>query len=181
MDKSMDKMSKTVSTASTISPDRAGSIVRILWISRHPPLAAQLATLRQLYGPDASVIQDPRPFDSAEDICERFQGGGYQDCVVVAPLSVLQRLVDLGLRPLWAEMQRVDALRDPTRETLVGNRVYRFTHFRRVRAVRLELDEARPFEAAVAVEAKASMAVEAKASMATGASRGSGGPNGPGA
>lgn len=117
--------------------------MKILWMSRHEPLPSQLAGLDRLFGPGTRVEQDPRPFSLAEDIAARYRRGGYDDLVVVAPLSVLARLVDQGIRPLWAEMVLVD--RDEAEVTMPRRdgrtHYYAFDRFRRVKALRLEFEE----------------------------------------
>lgn len=110
---------------------------RILWVSRHQPLPRQLEELRRLFG-EVEVKEDPRPFSSAEEIQFRYQMGTFDDIVVVAPLSVLDRLVKLGIKPLWAQMQQVTADQG---EVQVSDRHYRFDRFRRVKAVVLEFEE----------------------------------------
>lgn len=115
---------------------------RILWVSRHTPLPAQVRELERIFGPGTQVVQDPRPFSSAEDILSRYREGGYDDLVVVAPLSVLARLTDLGLRPLWAEMEQIEGpVRDPDREVEAAGRFYRFVRFRRVLGVEIRFGE----------------------------------------
>lgn len=110
--------------------------MRILWLSRHSPLPAQLAELRRLW-PGCTVDQDVQPFGDAAEIVRRVRAGGYDEVVVVAPLSVIDQLCQRGLRPLRAEMDQVDRLTDTSREVAAGGRIYRFREFRRV--VRLEL------------------------------------------
>ncbi|MEM4407799.1 MAG: hypothetical protein QXI19_03550 [Candidatus Caldarchaeum sp.] len=112
----------------------------ILWLSRHQPLPAQVDALRNHYG-EVMLFQDASPFASAEEILERYRRGGYDDCVVVAPLSVLQRLVELGLRPLWAEMEKVEKYQNPATDTIVGDRVFRFKRFRRVVGMKIEYED----------------------------------------
>lgn len=111
---------------------------RILWVSRHPYLPSQLEALRRHFG-EVEVTQDPKPFSGVEEILGRYRQGQYDDLVVVAPLSVLGRMVDLGVRPLWAEMLRLPE--GERGEVKVGEREFRFVRFRRVRALRLEFDE----------------------------------------
>jgi len=98
----------------------------------------QMGALRRMFGQDVKVVQDPRPFDSAEKIVERVRQGGFDDVIVVAPLSVLARMVDLGLRPLWSEAEVVPRERA---DWNVRDRYYRFVRFRRVRQLILEFDE----------------------------------------
>lgn len=117
--------------------------LKILWMSRHAPLTSQEAELARLFGAEVRVEQDPRPFSSAEDIAVRYRDGGYDDLVVVAPLSVLARLVDLGLKPLWAEMTQVGRAEAEVTTPRRDGRThyYRFDRFRRVKALRLEFEE----------------------------------------
>jgi hypothetical protein len=108
----------------------------IYWLSQHEPLPSQREELQRLFG-DHRMVVDKKPFGSAEEIISRIRNAQAAECVVVAPLSVIGRLVDLGLRPLWAEMKHVQRLTDPIRQTVAKGRVYEFVDFRRV--VRLEL------------------------------------------
>jgi hypothetical protein len=121
----------------------------IAWFSRHAPVPSQLAELRRIYGPDVEVRVDARPFGDAADIAQRFRGSGATEMVVVAPLSVISALVDRGIRPLWAEMEQVPC-DDPRAEVRPAGRryqhsgeerCYRFICFRRITAVKLEMEE----------------------------------------
>lgn len=114
---------------------------RILWVSRHPMHGVQMGALRRMFGEDVKVVEDARPFDSAEKIVERVRQGGYDDVIVVAPYSVLARMVDLGLRPLWSEAEIVEPARA---DWNVRDRYYRFIRFRRVRRLVMEFDELGP-------------------------------------
>ena len=107
--------------------------MKILWLSRHQPLHSQIAELKRLFGSDTQVVRDAQPFRSAEEIKQRYQQGEYDDLVVVAPLSVMAKLVDLGVKPLWAEMDLVQAAEA---EVTANGRGYRFNRFRRVKALR---------------------------------------------
>ena len=115
--------------------------MRVLWLSRHEPLPRQRAELARLFG-DVVIEQDARSFDSAEDIAERFRQGGYDEIVVVAPMSVIARLIDLRLRPLWAEMTQVEV---DEAEVTMGRvprlRHFRFSRFRRVMALRFDFED----------------------------------------
>ena len=115
---------------------------RLLWGSPPSIHPIQLNALRRLFGSDVEVTADPRPFDNAETITRRVREGGYDDCVVVAPYSVLDRMVALGLRPLWSEAEQVfdPALSDWS----VKDRMYRFLRFKRVVRLVLELEELGP-------------------------------------
>lgn len=115
---------------------------RVLWVSRHPVLESQLVALRRKFGDDVLVIQDARPFASANDISTRFRKGGYDDLVVVAPLSVLQRLCEEGITPMWAEMQVVSREQG---EVNSWGRPYQFQRFRRLEKVTMQFDEEEVF------------------------------------
>lgn len=111
----------------------------VYWLSQHDPLPAQRRELARLFGRHTLIV-DRKPFGSAEEILSRVRRANAAECVVVAPLSLIGRLVDLGLRPLWAEMEQVRIaghVPNPDCETVAKGRVYRFVRFERV--VRLEL------------------------------------------
>ena len=116
------------------------SAKKILWMSRHTPGVSQLTALRQMFGHDVVVEQEARPFDDARQIARRYRGGGYDDLVVVAPLSVLAVLCTEGLKPLWSEAAEEN---DPTKIEFRGARGqgYRFVRFRRVKRVALEFED----------------------------------------
>lgn len=99
----------------------------------------QLGALRRLYGADVEVVVDPRPFDNAETVVRRFREGGYDDLIIVAPLSVIARIVDLGIRPLWAEAVVVTDRSKADWET--SGRLYRFVRLRRIRRLALEFED----------------------------------------
>ncbi|MDO8512194.1 MAG: hypothetical protein Q7S57_02885 [bacterium] len=113
---------------------------KILWMSRHRPTARQINALRQMHGADAVVEQEDRPFDDAREIVCRYRRDGYDDMVVVAPLSVIAVLCQEGIRPLWSEATEEN---DPRKIEFRGARGqgYRFVRFRRIKCVRVEFEE----------------------------------------
>lgn len=115
---------------------------KIIWISRHPMQGVQMGALRRMFGEDVVVVAELRPFDNAETIVRRVREGDYDDCIVVAPYSVLHRMTEIGLRPLWADAEQVF---DQSRSDWgVKGRMYRFLGFKRVKRLVLELEELGP-------------------------------------
>lgn len=113
---------------------------KLLWLSQHPPLSRQIAALEKFFGENVEIARDVNPFANAEEIERRFRSGNYDDLMVVAPLSVIQRLCDLGITPLWGEMEEVK--NRVLAEVTVKNRHYRFVRFRRVESVVVNFDPA---------------------------------------
>lgn len=113
---------------------------KILWMSRHRPHPRQLEKLRQLYGKDTMIEQEPRPFDDARVIAARFRNGKYDDMVIVAPLSVIQILCNERIPMLWSEATEEN---DPAKVEFRGARGqgYRFVRFRRIKRVVLEFTD----------------------------------------
>lgn len=68
----------------------------------------------------------------------RIIGVPFGRLVKPASLSVIARLVDLGIRPLYAQMEQVPP---DKADIVVKGRGYKFDRFRRVRALKLEFDE----------------------------------------
>ena len=118
---------------------------RVLWVSRHKITDSQKAGLCDFFGEEAEVVADPRPFDDAREIARRFKSGGYDDIVVVAPLSVIAVLCEeaqkLGIRkPLYSQAAEEN---DPKKIEFRGARGqgFRFLRFRRVVELRLVFED----------------------------------------
>jgi len=111
---------------------------KIYWMSRHAPLASQVRELERLFGA-VEILQDPKPFDNADDVVRRFHESGADEIVIVAPLSVIAQLTQRGIKPLWAEMELVD---DPSQaEVEAAGRYYRFKKFRRIVGVEIKFED----------------------------------------
>ena len=113
---------------------------KILWMSRHKPHRRQIETLQNMFGGDMVVEQESRPFDDARQIAKRYREGGYNDMVIVAPLSVIQVLCNEGIRMLWSEAVEEN---DPSKIEFRGARGqgFRFVRFRRIKRVALEFED----------------------------------------
>lgn len=113
---------------------------KILWMSRHTPHRKQIEALRQMYGSDTIVEQESRPFDDARQIAKRFREGGYDDMVIVAPLSVIAVLCNEGIKMLWSEAVEEN---DPSKVEFRGarNQGFRFVRFRNIKRVALEFED----------------------------------------
>lgn len=98
-------------------------------------MPTQIAELKRLFG-EVDVEMDPAPFDNAEQIIKRAKG--FDEVVVVAPLSVIQRLTELGVKPLYAIMEPTDKSRA---EVTSSGRSYRFVKFKRIVGVKIEFEE----------------------------------------
>ena len=119
---------------------------RILWLSRHRPLSVQLERLQAWFGADVKVEQDSGTFTNAEELVGRFNRGGYDDWVVVAPLSVLGRICELAEelnlpKPLYAQMTVLPPARRAEADLVYRGRAYKFAGFRRVEKIVLEFGE----------------------------------------
>ena len=129
----------------------------VLWVSRHPPLPAQLEELERKLG-GVVVYQLSGTIPNAEYVVEKAKELNAKYIVPVLPLSMIARLSELsrreGFTVLWAEMQQVKILSsepkpgkdyDPESETYIKGiegtyKIMRFVRFHKIRAVRLELE-----------------------------------------
>jgi hypothetical protein len=114
---------------------------RVLWISKNKPLTSQLNELKKLFGKDVRIDIDPNPFSSAQDICDRFDHGGYDEMVLIAPLSVCKIITEAGYRPLWSEMRAASPQESEVTVQGEGDRIshkvryYKFVRFKRLEGV----------------------------------------------
>lgn len=134
---------------------------KILWVSRHTPLRAQIEYLRDRLG-DVDVKVFSKRVPSAEWLLENVvKPGGYGYIIPVLPMSIIARLVELskrhGFALLWADMELLHndyseecAEYDPDRDAMVpgidsrGRRMwrhYRFNGFKKIKDVRIEFEE----------------------------------------
>ena len=113
---------------------------KILWMSRHAPHPRQIEALRAMHGADVFVEQEARPFDDARQITRRYREGGFDDMVVVAPLSVIAIICQEGIKPLQAEVAEEN---DPAKIEFRGARGqgFRFIRFRRIVRLALEFED----------------------------------------
>ncbi len=112
---------------------------KILWMSQHKPLDIQISALKEMFGNDARIIQDSKPFSSAEEIVARYKVGGFDDMVIVAPLSVVSKLTELGIKPLWCQMDQMSSANQA--DITYRGRHYKFNRFRRIKTVKIEFED----------------------------------------
>lgn len=119
---------------------------KILWLSQHRPLDVQIQRLQQKFGAKVEITIDNRVFTNAEELVGRFRRGGYDDWVVVAPLSVLGRMCELCQelnlpKPLMAQMDQLQSVKRAEADLCFRGRCYKFVKFRRVERLVLEFGE----------------------------------------
>ena len=129
----------------------------VLWVSRHPPIEAQIKALEEKLGA-VKVIQLSGFIPNAEFVVEKAKEVGAKYIVPVLPLSFIARLVELsrrnGFTVLWAEMQQVSIIDhepvegkdyDPATEVWIKGyentyKIMRFKQYHIIKAIRLELE-----------------------------------------
>lgn len=106
---------------------------RIIWLSRHEPLPAQVAELKSAFG-EVDIVQESRTWTDVEDIVNMLNTIKYDDIVVVLPESIIRKLIDRNIKPLRAVMQQLPPGEPFNKDTdvMVNGRHYRFMEFRRV-------------------------------------------------
>jgi len=133
-------------------------VVRVAWVSKHPILPIQYQELKRKLGNDVEVLRYPNTFVSVEEVYTTLKSANVQYAVVVLPLSMIARLVEYtDVIFLWSEMVKVHdnceglscPLFDPTQDAILPTRSnhgifyrhFRFAGFKRIKAVRLELED----------------------------------------
>lgn len=112
-------------------------MVRILWVSRHAPLAVQVRELVVMFGADCEVVH--RDIPNSAQLAAEFNRGGYADLVCVVPLATLDHICREGLKPLWADMVETTPADGREPDLAFGGKMFWFTGFRRVTGVSLDL------------------------------------------
>ena len=98
--------------------------MKILWVSRHKVLSSQKRELRSIYSDDVDIRVYSKVFKDVKEIVNYYKRNKFDDIVIVAPLSVIKKMCELGIKPLWAEMHKG-----------------RFIKFKRITDIKIEYEE----------------------------------------
>jgi hypothetical protein len=131
--------------------------MRVLWVSRHYPLPAQIRELQKVYGADVEVVQMQGTIPNAETIVQKAKEVGAEVIVPVLPLSMIARLAEIqkkeGFTLLFAKMNAIASVKSleeakriameaPEKRTITTYsdgvvRVFEFERFERIIEVKL--------------------------------------------
>ena len=107
---------------------------KIIWFSQHKPIEKQIEELRRVFG-EVSVEIHPKPFANAKEVLKIYREMKGEEMVVVAPLSVIQHLLNLGIKPLFAEMEQTEG---STCDVQAKGRKFIFKGFSRITGIHIE-------------------------------------------
>lgn len=109
--------------------------MRILWVSRHPPLYKQIKELERIFG-NVEIVQFAGFVKDAEHIIQLMKIYEADDVAVVLPLSMIYRLVeDYHVHPIFPEMELLpNGAEQYDYEDPKSKRKYRFKQFVRIKA-----------------------------------------------
>jgi hypothetical protein len=89
--------------------------MRVLWVSRHYPLPAQIRELQRIYGADVEIVQMQGVIPNAEAIIQKAKEVGAEVIVPVLPLSMIARLAEMqkkeGFTLLFAKMNAIASVK----------------------------------------------------------------------
>lgn len=127
-------------------PEVMPSKTKIAWFSRgHSPLPAQRAELRRLFGADCQIVESADTWGDAAEVAARIKATAAEEVVIIAPLSLIQHLLALGIRPLWPEMiacTKDFAIASPDRAVAAPRgRWFLFNRFRRLVEIKMKFEE----------------------------------------
>ena len=112
-------------------------MTKILWVSRHPILEVEVRWLEDRFG--EIKIDQISSFGPAEELIEKFKKGGYDEILVIAPLTVIRKICEAGIHPLW--IQAEEASDSNEADFTYRGKHYRFVEIRRIRGIKVELEE----------------------------------------
>jgi hypothetical protein len=101
--------------------------MKILWISRHVPLAKQIKELGRLFG-EIEITLDYKRYTDAKKIMQRFKEGNFDDIVLVAPRRISRDLSFMEIFPLSAEMRRAE---QEESDICINGLFFKFVGFKR--------------------------------------------------
>jgi len=110
---------------------------RVLWISRHPPLPREVEALERAFG-KVQILQYAGFVKDADHVVRLIHQYKADEVVTILPLSIVMRLCEKGVRPLWPECVQMKDGEDYDFVDEGSGRKYRFVRFIRVRGVRID-------------------------------------------
>lgn len=93
----------------------------------------------RLFGPD-TMVEHRGEARNGEHVARDFARSGATECVIVAPLAVLEHVLKEGIRPLWSEMTECKTDDPQVDVRLPDGRCFRFVGFKRLTALELEYE-----------------------------------------
>lgn len=119
--------------------------VRILWISRHPPLPKQLEELRRVFG-EFELIQYAGFVKDAKHVVELMRMYRADEVVTIIPLTMIYHLVnEEKVYPIFPKMESLP--NDSADYDYVdpgSGRKYRFAKFVRIRGFEIDEEDLEP-------------------------------------
>lgn len=109
---------------------------KILWLSRHEILPAQRKELERIFG-DIEIIKHSEKVENDEHVINLIKKYNADEIVAVLPLSIIARIVERGIKPIFAKMDVVDDDFDSERDVIHAGRHYRFSHFERIEQIKI--------------------------------------------
>src|SRR5438876_9960878 len=89
---------------------KTAAFLTVLWLSRHEPLLSQRRALERHF-PGCVWVMDSDIFVDVADIVKRVEqaknGANSVEVVIVAPLRLIQKLIERWTKPLWPVMREV--------------------------------------------------------------------------
>jgi len=123
--------------------------MKILWLSRHSPLPAQIKELKKKFG-DVQIIQYNKKVRDSQHVLELMRKYEADEIVAVLPLSIIARLCELGIKPLYMEMELLHECKevpcidfDIERDWIDSSskRHYRFKSIKRIERIELVMSQ----------------------------------------
>jgi len=114
-------------------------LTKILWVSRHKALEVQKKDLVSVFG-EIEIKYYENAFDNAEEIVNYFRKNKFDEMVIVAPLSVISKVVELGIKPLYAKM---DLIKEGDYDVENKGRKYKFDKFMRINNIFIDFKNLR--------------------------------------
>jgi len=124
---------------------------KILWLSRHDPLPAQIKTLKEKLGKSVEIKKEPVIVKDADHAASIIKKSGADTIIAVLPQSVLMRIADMCAREkytlLRADMELLHECNpvcpqfNKDEDTWVNGRHYKFRCFKHLKEIKMIEEE----------------------------------------
>ena len=82
-------------------------MTRVLWLSRHSPTSRQKKDLKEIFEEDIKIIQVPEKIEYPTDVLMKMEEHKADEVVAVLPIWMIGELLEWGVEPIKAEMERL--------------------------------------------------------------------------
>jgi hypothetical protein len=81
--------------------------MKLLWLSTHKPFKNQLEELNEIFDEDVEIVVHRNAVKTGAEVVQIMKRNGADEVCAVLPINLIEEIVDLGVQPIRAHMERI--------------------------------------------------------------------------